>query len=224
MNYPFRTALLDYLKGGDADAFRSAMETLRENYPPAAYYSAMNFLGTHDTPRILTVLGADHVPETREARAAYRLSPAERERGIARVKLAALLMFTFPGSPTVYYGDEAGMEGWEDPFNRGTYPWGHEDTELKSWFSLLGQLRRSRESLQAGTICYLYAHGPLLAFERRAQTERLVAVINASAEPVEASLPWESQNATDLLSGQLFAAKDGQLSLRLLPRQGLLLN
>lgn len=68
MNYPFRTALLAYLQGGGAEDFQNAMETIRENYPPAAFYSAMNFLGTHDTPRILTVLGADHVPETREAR------------------------------------------------------------------------------------------------------------------------------------------------------------
>ncbi|MFR3923352.1 MAG: alpha-amylase family glycosyl hydrolase, partial [Dysosmobacter welbionis] len=62
MNYPFRTALLAYLQGGDADGFREAMETLRENYPPAAFSSLMNFLGTHDTPRILTVLGADRIP------------------------------------------------------------------------------------------------------------------------------------------------------------------
>lgn len=63
MNYPFRTALLAYVSGGDADDFREAMETLRENYPPAAFYSAMNFLGTHDTPRILTLLGADRTPD-----------------------------------------------------------------------------------------------------------------------------------------------------------------
>ena len=122
MNYPFRTALLNYLQGGDAHAFEDAMETIRENYPPDAFYSAMNFLGTHDTARILTVLGADHMPKEKAERAEFRLSPTERRRGLALVKLAALILFTFPGSPTVYYGDEAGMEGWEDPFNRSTYP------------------------------------------------------------------------------------------------------
>ena len=80
MNYPFRTALLAYLRGGDADDFREAMETLRENYPPAAFYSAMNFLGTHDTPRILTLLGTDHTPESKADRADYRLLPWERSR------------------------------------------------------------------------------------------------------------------------------------------------
>ena len=102
MNYPFRTALLAYLQGGGAEDFQNAMETIRENYPPAAFYSAMNFLGTHDTPRILTVLGADHVPETREARAAFRLSPDQRAKGVALVRLAALILFTFPGSPTIF--------------------------------------------------------------------------------------------------------------------------
>ena len=81
MNYPFRTALLAYLQGGDADDFRESMESIRENYPPAAFYNSMNFLGTHDTPRIMTVLGAKHVPESKAARAAYRLSPAERPAG-----------------------------------------------------------------------------------------------------------------------------------------------
>ena len=83
MNYPFRTALLAYVSGGDADDFREAMETLRENYPPAAFYSAMNFLGTHDTPRILTLLGADRTPDTKAERASYRLLPRERAAGIA---------------------------------------------------------------------------------------------------------------------------------------------
>lgn len=222
MNYPFRTALLAYLKGGDADCFRSTMETLRENYPPAAYFSAMNFLGTHDTPRILTVLGADRVPESREERAAYRLSPAERERGISLVKLAALLMFTFPGSPTVYYGDEAGMEGWEDPFNRGTYPWGREDPSLKSWFSLLGRLRRERASLQQGEIRYLFSHGSLLAFSRTIQGETSITVINASAESADCSIPWHGSAVTDLLSGKCYVVDGDFLNLTLGPYEGFL--
>ena len=223
MNYPFRTALLAYLKGGDAAAFRSTMETLRENYPPAAYASAMNFLGTHDTPRILTVLGADRVPESREERAAYRLSPAEQQRGIALVKLAALLMFTFPGSPTVYYGDEAGMEGWEDPFNRGTYPWGREDADLKARFTLLGRLRKEYPALQAGSISYLHAHGALLAFARTLPEGQTVTVINASELEAELTLHWAAPSARDLLSGRVYPAENGCISLLLSPREGLLL-
>ena len=223
MNYPFRTALLSYLQGGSAQDFREAMETLRENYPPAAFYSAMNFLGTHDTGRILTVLGTDHVPQGKDDRAHYRLSPAERAKGAALVKLAALVLFTFPGSPTVYYGDEAGMEGFEDPFNRGGYPWGREDKSLKTWFTLLGKLRLEREELQTGTIRYLHAAGSLLAFAREAGDARSVTVVNAGAAPEVLCLPWSGGTAEDLLTGRVFSASSGVLSLRLPPRTGLLL-
>lgn len=223
MNYPFRTAVLAYLQGGDADDFRESMETLRENYPPAAFYSAMNFLGTHDTPRILTVLGADSVPQDKDQRASFRLSPAQRKKGLALVRLAALLLFTFPGAPTIYYGDEAGMEGCEDPFNRGAYPWGKEDLALKSHFTLLGTLRRQRPSLQRGSIRWLYTSGPLLAFARELPDQRTVTVVNASAESHRLTLPWDGTEAADRLSGCLFHVADGMLALELGPMQGFLL-
>ena len=223
MNYPFRTALLAYLKGGNADDFRGAMETLRENYPHDAFYSAMNFLGTHDTPRILTMLGADQVPQSKDERAAFRLSPEQRKKGLALVRLAALILFTFPGSPTVYYGDEAGMEGCEDPFNRGAYPWGREDKDLKARFSLLGQLRKQRQSLQSGSIQWLRASGSLLAFARELPQERTVTVVNADALSHILTLPWTAPFAMDRLSGQSFPVKDGILTVELPPYGGLLL-
>ena len=223
MNYPFRTALLDYLKGGDAHAFENAMETIRENYPPAAFYASMNFLGTHDTPRILTVLGAEKMPKDKAARAEFRLSPAERQRGMALVKLAALILFTFPGSPTVYYGDEAGMEGWEDPFNRSTYPWGKEDADMKARFTLLGNLRKTRSSLQKGAIRYLYSKGPLLAYAREQEQERSVTLVNASAQAVPFSLSWSAPQATDLISGAVFHSRNGSLDLTLPAYGGMLL-
>nr|WP_326127301.1 glycoside hydrolase family 13 protein [uncultured Oscillibacter sp.] len=223
MNYPFRTSLLDYLRKEQAELFQEAMETLRENYPPAAFYSAMNFLGTHDTPRVLTVLGADVLLESREERAVYRLSPGERDRGLRRLRLAALVLFTFPGAPTVYYGDEAGMEGYEDPFNRGTYPWGGEDLELRSWFRTLGRLRRDREALRRGGLRWLHAAGPLLAFARETEAERLAAVVNASLEEQSLSLPWPGGPAEDLLTGRRFVPAEGGLDLSLPPLSGLLL-
>ena len=166
MNYPFRTALIAYLRGGDADDFRETLEALRENYPPEAFLSLMNFLGTHDTPRILTVLGADNVPDSKADRAAYCLSPAQRQIGLERLRLAALILFTFPGAPTVYYGDEAAMEGWEDPFNRAGYPWAQEGTDLKAHFAELARFRRSFPALQAGVLHWIWTSGPLLIFAR----------------------------------------------------------
>ena len=223
MNYPFRNALIAYLLGGDADKFRETLEAIRENYPPNAFSSLMNFLGTHDTPRILTVLGASHVPDSKEDRASYRLSPEERQMGLARLRLAALILFTFPGAPTVYYGDEAGMEGWEDPFNRAGYPWGREDTELKAWFARLARLRQDRPALQSGQLHWCWTAGPILAFARELNGQLLTTVINAADTPQSLTLPWSGAAPRDLLTGAVLSPADNVLPLTLLPHQGLLL-
>ena len=223
MNYPFRTALIAYLLGGDADEFRETLESLRENYPPHAFYSLMNFLSTHDTPRILTVLGADHVPGSKEERAVFRLSPARRQLGLKRLRLAALVLFTFPGAPTVYYGDEAGMEGWEDPFNRAGYPWGQEDSELKSFFSKLAHLRREQPALQTGQLHWRWTAGSLLVFARELDGQLLTTVVNAADTPQTLTLPWFGDTARDLLSSEALSPADNVLPLTLLPHQGLLL-
>lgn len=224
MNYPFRNALLGYLREKKATIFRDAMETLRENYPPAAFYGAMNFLSTHDTPRILTVLGySGEWPQTREERARITLSAEDHILGLRRLRLAALIMFAFPGSPTIYYGDEAGMQGFEDPFNRGTYPWDGEDRRLLAYFRRLGELRGARESLQSGSVEYLLAEGALLAFRREKGGEVSLAVCNADAKSRDVELPWEGAEALDALTGRRFAAADGKLGLSLCGYEGLLL-
>lgn len=223
MNYPFRTAALAWLLGGDAGAFRESMEEIREHYPSPAFYSAMNFLGTHDTPRILTLLGGEPVPERKVARAEARLSPAGYRLARQRLMLGALLLYVFPGSPTVYYGDEAGMQGYEDPLNRRTYPWGQEDESLLAWYRRLGQLRRERLSLQVGKIRYLYAAGGGLVLERRAEAEVTVAALNAGAEDLEPAIPWAGALATDAMTGQQFLAADGIVRLTLPGRSGVLL-
>ena len=224
MNYPFRNAVLSYLKGGDAADFVNAMETLRENYPRYAYYSAMNSLGTHDTARILTLLGAEEGCEhqSKEWRSSYRLGPDQRRRAKELLKLGAALMFAFPGSPTVYYGDEAGMEGFEDPFNRRTFPWGREDSELMGWFSRLGHLRKQSPALRQGEIHYRVGKGPVLAFTRTQGEETILAVFNTGSE--EATLRLRENEEAQLLLGsaRFHTGPEGPL-LTLQPRTGSLL-
>ncbi len=202
MNYPFRTALLDWLRGGDGADFMETMETLRENYPPFAYYSAMNAMGTHDTLRVLTLLGAgDGGGQTREEKAKSRLSADRRKRGKDLLKAGAAVLFCFPGSPTVYYGDEAGMEGYEDPFNRRTFPWGKEDKQLTKWFAALGKLRRTLPALRKGDIRYLAADGSLLAFVRAEGKQKILCAANAGDE--EATLPLPGKAKILLGDGQV---------------------
>ena len=224
MNYPFRTALMAYLLGGGAEYFRDSMELLRENYPAPAFYGALNFLSTHDTPRLLTILGlSSPAPQTRDERAVRRLSAAELARGTALLKLASLILYTFPGSPMLYYGDEAGMQGFEDPFNRGAYPWGHEDAALIRHFQQLGALRRSHEALQSGSIVYHAAHGRALAFGRRSGGDCCITAVNAGAEEVSLTLPWDGALAMDALTRQQFFCGDGLLRVTLEPYGALLL-
>ena len=224
MNYPFRTALMAYLLGGGAEYFRDSMEELRENYPAPAFYGAMNFLSTHDTPRLLTILGlTSPAPQTRDERAVYQLSDSDLARGMSLLKLAALILYTFPGSPMLYYGDEAGMQGFEDPFNRGTYPWGHENAELVQYFQQLGALRKSHEALQSGTIVYHAAQGRALAFSRRTEHDHCLTAVNAGDEPVTLTLPWDGTLAEDALSHQEFFCGNGLLRLTLEPYGTMLL-
>ena len=224
MNYPFRTALVDYLLGGDAEHFRNSMETLRENYPEFAWHSAMNTLGTHDTMRILTLLGekSEQRGQSRDWRAHARLNDHDRARGKARLALGAMVLFAFPGAPTVYYGDEAGMEGFEDPFNRRTFPWGHEDQELVRLFTALGAARKTRKALRRGDIEYVEAAGRVLAFTRSLDGETVLCAVNAGQEPQTVTIPWEG-TAVDLLGGQAVEAEDGVLTLELPPLTGRLL-
>lgn len=222
MNYPLRSAILSYFSGGKAEDFVSGMETIRENYPPFAFYSAMNSLGTHDTPRILTLLGAggERRDQSRDWRANFRLEGDALRLAKERLRAAALLLFCFPGSPTVYYGDEAGMEGFEDPFNRRTYPWGHEDGELLDWFKQLGALRKTHPALRRGTIRYVAADGPLLAFARADDGEEILCVCNAGDGPV--TLPLPGNTASVLVGSPALAPleEDEGVQITLPPRSG----
>lgn len=110
----------------------------------------MTLIDSHDTVRALTSLSGAVPPEKKEGRANYRLSPAEYALGVKRLKLASLLQYVLPGVPCLFYGDEAGMQGFEDPLNRGTYPWGKENEELLAHYIALGGLRTKYKDLFLG--------------------------------------------------------------------------
>ena len=226
MNYPFRNALLGFLDGDDASVFMTEMELLRRHYPKWAYYNAMNSLGTHDTPRIITLLGAGALAQgsDRHWRADFRMDEAQYAKGKALLKLGALVMYCFPGSPTLYYGDETGLQGFEDPFNRRSFPWGTEDTELVDYFRLLGAARSELSPLQQGDIHYVSAGGGLLAFTRAQADACVLCAVNRSGEMLRFTLPWAAASATDFLSSEIYPrSEDGSLTVTLAPMQGVLL-
>ena len=213
MNYPVKNALLGFLLGDSGENFRGAVESQRQNYPRWAFYSGMNSLGTHDTVRVLTLLGegSAHGEWSKDERSAFRLSPEARERGKARLKLGSLALYCLPGSPTLYYGDEAGLEGFEDPFNRRTYPWGEEDKELLDWFTALGQLRKTRPCLRRGELEWHGCGERVAVFTRRLGEERLTVCLNAGEKKAEAELPNGETVTLAPLSGKLLDGEGKEL-------------
>jgi len=183
MNYPFQKAILDFLRGtDDGTAFRNRVLSVVENYPAQVLSCNMNLLGTHDTPRILTAL-VDDFDGSREQLAVRKLDQRRLELARQRLFAATVLQFTLPGSPSIYYGDEAGMEGGKDPFNRRPYPWGREDTEILEHYRTLGQLRRGYEALRKGKLSFFASGGGRLGYTRSTETESLRIYVNQSDAP-----------------------------------------
>lgn len=183
MNYPFRTAILNFMRGSDSGSnLKEAVLSVAENYPPEVVLCNMNLLGTHDTPRILTAL-VDDFDGSRAEKAKRRLSRTNLETARRRLMMAAFLQYTLPGSPSLYYGDEALMEGYKDPFNRRTYPWGHEDRELVTYFSRLGRLRREQEALRLGDIQFFTAEDRHLGYTRTYQGKTVKVYVNRNSDP-----------------------------------------
>ena len=144
----------------------------------------MNLLGTHDTPRILTAL-VDDFEGSREEQAGRRLSRNQLEVARERLTMASFLQYTLPGSPSIYYGDEALMEGYKDPFNRRPFPWGHEDWELQNHFKRLGRLRKDNPALRLGDIRFFQAGDRHLGFTRCYEGTTLKIYCNRSGDPWE---------------------------------------
>lgn len=183
MNYPFKEAILAYTLEGDKDAFIDKVSLILEHYPKQSLDVAMNLIDSHDTVRALTYLSGVIPPETKRARADFRLS--EEEYGLAkqRLRFASVLQFTLPGVPCVYYGDEAGTQGFEDPLNRGTYPWGREDGELIAHYKALGKLRNKYAELLKGETVFI-KDDELLIYERRSESGKLTVYANRTEKDV----------------------------------------
>ena len=209
MNYPLRDAIFGFLNGGTAEHFAESMECIRENYPRDVFYNLMNVVGTHDTARALTLLGVteNEWKMDRNGRAHYQLPPDRLEIALRRLRMAAVIQFTMPGSPTIYYGDEAGQQGFEDPFNRRTYPWGHENQELLAFYRKLCEIRAEEQTLADGDLQFSdTTAGALLRYERMSGDSRLVIVVNRGHQYVETKI--DALYALDLLSGEGFAYAD----------------
>ena len=180
MNYPWKNAILSYLRDGEAGGLGDSITQICTNYPPEVLSCLMNPLGTHDSVRALTALaGKELNTDDRSVKYQTRLSEKERKRGRRLLKLAVLIQMFLPGVPSIYYGDEAGMEGYNDPFNRRCYPWGEEDEELLQWFRTVTGIRSERRAFFGEAECeVLHAADGIFAFRRNLDGKSFVCMVN----------------------------------------------
>ncbi len=148
MNYPFKDAIIKLMKDCDVKSFINSIYEIYENYPKCAIDSCMTLLGTHDTVRILTALADIEVPQTKHERSLYKLPVDAYNIAKKRLYVASVLQYILPGVPTLYYGDEIGMQGFEDPLNRETFPISGWDEDILNHYIKLGAFRKKyREEL-----------------------------------------------------------------------------
>lgn len=178
MNYPFKECILNYIKYGDSMQLVDGVMTIIEHYPKPCVDVLMNFLSTHDTERAITRLAGQDVGwNDRKWQSENSLSPQEYAYGVALMKCAMVLQFFLPGVPCIYYADEAGQEGYKDPFNRRTYPWGSEDRSMVDFVIELGKIRRSSEVFACGTMRFVEANSDFCVFRREDSEKGAAAVI-----------------------------------------------
>lgn len=183
MNYPFKEAILDYSLNGDKDAFISNVLPVLEHYPKQSLDTLMNLIDSHDTVRALTYLSGVAAPESKRERAEFKLSGEQYALAKSRLKFASTLQYVLPGVPCLFYGDEAGVQGFEDPLNRATYPWGHEDNDIVAHYKALGAMRKKYAELLKGETVFI-KDDTLLIFKRESDRGVMTVFANATEKTI----------------------------------------
>lgn len=212
MNYPFADAILNYVKFGNAQAFMSSIMSIVENYPPCVVNVLMNHIGTHDTERALTRLAGESAEGKDRAwqHSHNQLSDYDYLKGVSMMKLASLIQYTLPGVPSLYYGDEAGMQGMKDPFNRACFPWDNINKELYKWYKRLGEIRRGCKAFKEGSFEPLYAADGAIAYVRRSEENSVLTAVNNSNSELQIPVGEEWDNSYSFFE---FSSKNGILTL-----------
>ncbi len=188
MNYPARLAVIEYIKNNNISEMEYFINHVLPNAPKRIRDAQMNLLGTHDTDRILTLLGGENSDgKSNDYLLRARMNREEYKLASQRLKSAYTLIATIPGIPSIFYGDEAGMEGYHDPFNRRTYPWGREKHDILDFYRKIGRIRRQNSVFCEGNFECLYLSSDLMIFKRYDEASSLLTVISNSDKEVSLS-------------------------------------
>ncbi len=221
MNYMFRNAVTAFAKGGSSTDTMNALERLRERYPKEAFYAMMNLVDSHDTARIVSYLdGIDDDRTQKDADSAFPSYEKTSEIAKNRQKLVAFLQFTYAGAPTIYYGDERGIAGGDDPDDRRTIDWSQvANPDLLAWYQKLGGIRHDYSALRTGSVEPIEGTSEnILGYVRRDEAQAMIVLANhnAAAEAVTlqlADLGIEAENFKDLISDLTVEAVDGSITV-----------
>ncbi len=202
MDYPLKDGIVHYLLTGNTALLRETLAMLLDNYPKQSLDTLMNSLGTHDTPRILTVLGGKHC-ENKEEMAVTRLSEEQKVRAKRLLRMGAVLQFTLPGVPCIYYGDEAGMEGYMDPFCRGCFPWDNIDEQLLSFYKTLANIRTRRlgDVFADGKYREIFSEEACIVYAREKDEKRVYVYCNNSTQTYNVKFKG---SFLELITGEAF--------------------
>jgi len=180
MNYRFRDAVLAYVENKDTGNMSAVqamnqLEAMREQYPKQAFQAMMNLVGSHDTQRIISDLdGAE--------KSVKAIAGEPSATALQKVRLIPLIQMTYPGAPTIYYGDEAAMPGADDPDNRRGMIWGKGDKSTVEWYAKLANIRNTYPVLRTGNIVPLTVDGAnkadVMAYSRNVENNHAVVAIN----------------------------------------------
>ncbi len=197
MNYPFAEAVLNFVRFAHGEYFFDSVMSIVENYPPCVLNELMNHIGTHDTERAITRLaGPDCEGKDREWQEQNNvLSDYDYLKGVSMLKTASLIQFTLPGVPSVYYGDEIGMQGMKDPFNRACMQWDNKNAQLLNWYRRLGQIRRGCKAFADGEFVPVYCNGGAIAYERVSADSKALTAVNNTDETVQITVDSQWDNS-----------------------------
>jgi len=207
MNYPLREVIINFMnQRSSAVEYAGKLESLLNHYPMDNVYAMYNLSGSHDVDRIWTSMGGD----------------------IKRIKLAFLALFSFPGIPAVYYGDEIGMSGGKDPDCRKAFIWQSErwNQELREWVKKLTAMHKSQDALKKGDFQRLHEEDRFMVFMRKFHDQQIIVTQNASRDIREVSLDAaryglrDGSVLNDLLGSETWRVENGQLTIRIQPVSG----
>ena len=230
MNYMFRGAAIAYAKGGSSTEAMNTLERLRERYPQEAFYAMMNLVDSHDTTRLLSYLdGIDDDRNQKEIDQAFPSYENTSEAAKQKQYLVALMQFTYAGAPTVYYGDELGMVGADDPDDRRAMIWGEGNEKLVKWYAKLAAIRNNYPALRTGTVEPVSGTDTeILSYVRSDKDDKMLVIMNNAATEKEvtinaANVGMKASELSDLITGTKISVTDGTIKVTVPAYNGVIL-